>query len=497
MEPIASLKYFIPELFLLGLILVVIVTDLIVKRSKAERSGYVALGGSLILLVILLGSIPDIHSLFGGTIVTDPFGHYFKILATAALFFTIWASLHTKSLKEYNRSEFWSLLMIAVLGIYLLASAIDLIVIYLSFEMLSLMSYALTAYLLKDSKSNEAALKYVIYGAFSSGMMLFGMTWLYGLTGTLRIDEINLFWQNGAFEGSYLALIIALILMLVGMGYKTAAVPFHFWSPDVYEGAPTPFTGFLSVAPKAAGFAILIRILNTVFSGAGSLNAEVWPIITQTNWTMIIAIISVATMTLGNFVALQQENLKRMLAYSSIAHAGYMLMGLVVVSNSGLFAILYYLAIYLLMNLGAFFMAIVIHNATGRDNISDFAGFGYRAPLLGVLMTIFMFSLTGLPPTAGFIGKFYLFAALIQSGNQWYWLAVVAILNSVVSLWYYVGVVIKMYSTTQEYDQAPIKTCASMTTLLVILAIPTLLLGLYWMPLQNLVRTSLRFFLPI
>ncbi len=497
MDTIASLKYIIPELLLTGLIVVVIVADLLLRKGRELRAGYLTLWGSLFILAYLIFSPAEIHSLFEGTIVVDPFARFFKIVAMGAVVLTVWVTFHTESLRSYFRSEFWILLLIATLGIFLVVSSIDLLMIYISFELLSLMSYILTGYLLKDARSNEASLKYLIYGAFSSGLMLFGFTWLYGLTGSLRIDEIHIAFQNGLLDGNGLALVVSFILIIAGLAYKIAAVPFHFWSPDVYEGAPTPFTAFLSVAPKAAGFALLIRVLNLVFSGENALAAEFWQMIPETNWTLFVAILSVASMTLGNFVALQQTGIKRLLAYSSIAHAGYMLMGVVVLSQAGISAVMYYVIVYLLMNFGAFFTAIAVENKSGDDKIASFAGLGYRAPLLGVMMTLFMFSLTGLPPTAGFIGKFYLFAAVIQAGNQWYWLAVVGILNSVVSLWYYARVIITMYSTDQEYDAAPLIVERSLAFILIILAIPTLFLGIYWAPLYDFVLNSLHFFLPI
>jgi NADH-quinone oxidoreductase subunit N len=497
MDTIASLKYIIPELLLTTLVVVVIVMDLLLRKGKELRAGYLTLWGSLFILAYLIFSPAEIHSLFEGTIVVDPFARFFKIVAMGAVVLTVWITFYTESLRHYFRSEFWILLLIGTLGIFLVVSSIDLLMIYISFELLSLMSYILTGYLLKDARSNEASLKYLIYGAFSSGLMLFGFTWLYGLTGTLRIDEIHSAFQNGLLDGNSLALVVSFILIIAGLGYKIAAVPFHFWSPDVYEGAPTPFTAFLSVAPKAAGFALLIRILNLVFSGEGALANEFWQMIPETNWTMFVAILSVASMTLGNFVALQQTGIKRLLAYSSIAHAGYMLMAVVVLSQAGISAVMYYFIVYLLMNFGAFFTAIAVENRSGDDKIASFAGLGYRAPLMGVMMTLFMFSLTGLPPTAGFIGKFYIFASVIQAGNQWYWLAVVGILNSVVSLWYYARVIITMYSTNQEYDSSPLLVERPLVFILIILAIPTLLLGVYWAPVYDFVLNSLHFFLPI
>jgi NADH-quinone oxidoreductase subunit N len=289
-------------------------------------------------------------------------------------------------------------------------------------------------------------------------------------------------------------LLTATIFIVVGFGYKISAVPFHFWTPDVYEGAPITITAFLSVASKAAGFAMMIRFFKVIFIDTTILAvpAGMWTSLYGFEWNKLLAILSVLTMTLGNLVAVWQDNLKRLLAYSSIAHAGYMLMGVVVLSNQGIAAVLIYLMMYLFMNLGAFFVVMLVANKTGSEDISAYRGLGYRAPLIGVAMAIFLVSLTGLPPTAGFIGKLYLFAALLDA--KWIWLAVVGALNSVISLYYYARVLRYMFLRNPEGQTGSITLQRSEAILLLAFVIPTLLFGLYFGPLVELANASVQMF---
>jgi NADH-quinone oxidoreductase subunit N len=293
---------------------------------------------------------------------------------------------------------------------------------------------------------------------------------------------------------NYFALLIATIFIVVGFGYKISAVPFHFWTPDVYEGAPITITAFLSVASKAAGFAMMIRFFNVIFidSAAISLSAHVWTSLYGFEWNKLLAILSVLTMTLGNLVAVWQDNLKRLLAYSSIAHAGYMLMGVVVLSNQGIAAILIYFMMYLFMNLGAFYVVMLIANKTGSEDISAYRGLGYRAPLVGVAMAVFLISLTGLPPTAGFIGKLYLFGALLDA--RWIGLAIAGALNSVISLYYYARVLRYMFLRDPEGQAGSIHILHSERILLLVLVVPTLLFGLYFTPIVDLANASVHLF---
>ena len=378
----------------------------------------------------------------------------------------------------------------------LMAGANNLLMMYIALELSSLSSYLLTGYTREAQDSSEASLKYLIYGAVSSGLMLYGISLMYGLTGSLDLAAINRALPHVFAAGSAasLTLLIAGILALAGFGYKISAVPFHYWTPDVYEGAPVTITAFLSVASKAGGFAMMIRFFKVTFidAGAVALPAGTWAMLQGLHWVDLIAILAVLSMTIGNLVAVWQNNLKRLLAYSSIAHAGYMLTGVVVLSNEGLAAIMVYFAIYLFMNLGAFYCVMLIADKTGSEDIDEYRGIGARSPYLAVALAVFLISLTGLPPTAGFIGKLYLFAALINGG--WTWLAIVAALNSVIALYYYVRVFRNMFLRAEESSSPPITLNRIQGAVLLVLLVPTLLLGLYFTPLVQLAQASVRLF---
>jgi NADH-quinone oxidoreductase subunit N len=313
--------------------------------------------------------------------------------------------------------------------------------------------------------------------------MLYGFSLLYGLTGTLDLTQIG-----GALAGlegsaaSRLALTAAVLLSLCGFGYKVAAVPFHMWCPDVYQGAPTPFTAFLSVGPKAAGLAVLMRFLLTALGD---------PTGTSFPWPLLIGMLAAITMTLGNLTALVQTNVKRLLAFSSIAHAGYLLMAVSVGSPSAIRAVQLYLVFYLLMNLGAFLAVQAVRARTGSENLETYRGLGMRSPLLAGLLALFLFSLTGLPPLAGFIGKFYLFAALLEAGTSFYIvLAMIGAVNSAISLYYYARVMKAMYLTKGAENATPVPLGGAYSVLLLLLAVPTLILGVYWFPLADALHAA-------
>lgn len=483
-----SIRFFYPELILTILIIVIILVDLLFRRAnKKALLSVIAFIGLLVAFIAVLDlSRFGETFLFSGMIALDPFALFFKILAILAAAFIILFAYPTWEIAEKKIAEFLSLLIAVVVGISLLASSVNLLMMYLAFELVSVPCYILCGFKKRDARSNEAALKYVIYGAVSTGLMLYGLSLIYGFTGTLDIFEVK---RAILASPPYpLALFVAGLLILAGLGYKIAAVPFHFWSPDVYEGAPTPVTAFLSVGPKAAGFAVLIRFFFVSLS-QGSLASLTE--IGGFDWAILLAVISAVTMTLGNLVAVVQTNLKRLLAYSSIAHAGYILMGVAVLSGDGLRAVLFYLAVYLFMNLGAFLVIIAIADATRKEDIEDYNGLGFRAPFTAVAMTIFLFALTGLPPTGGFIGKFYLFAAVIK--NELYWLALIGILNSVISLYYYARIIKAMYLVKFQGDLPAISISPLYTLLLAMLIVPIIVFGVYWAPLTRFVFESMRF----
>lgn len=492
-DNINSLNYFLPELLLTGLVLIMIIADLLLKKERSPWMSIIALIGSGIVLFAIINQYDlGSRSIFNNMLAVDPFSIFFKLLFVASTILVIFLSIASVELSGRNVGEYFTLLMILTLGLFLMASATHMVTIFISIELVSIVSFALVTYLKTRRRSSEAGLKYAIYGAFSSGLMLYGISILYGLTGTLNIYEIGEVLAGR--DTNSLALLISVLLIMAGLGYKIASVPFHFWAPDVYEGAPTPITAFLSIGPKAAGFALLIRFFNVALSNYDGV-AEEWLALSNINWPQIIAVIAAATMTLGNLVAIMQDNVKRLLAYSSIAHAGYTLLGVVVLSSQGVYATLFYLVVYSFMNLGAFLIVIIFQDIIGSEKIDDFKGLVYRAPIPAIAMGVFLFSLTGLPPTAGFIGKFYLFAALIKAGPAFYWLAIVGLLNSVVALYYYARILKVMFfdKVPEGVNAEPLKVSPYYITLLAILGIPTILVGLYWAPLADLASHSVHF----
>lgn len=491
-DNIASLSYFVPEIILAGVMIVLMIGDMVVKREGTPYLGMLALLGTVVALAAVLAQygLPA-RLLFNEMMVVDPFSLFFKLLFIASTAMVILLSMSSLELSGRRVGEYFILLIATTLGMFWMASSTNLITIFISIETVSITSFALATYLKTVKRSSEAGLKYTIYGAFSSGLMLYGISLLYGLTGTLNIYQISQI--LAASSPAPLTLFVAVLLIIAGFGYKIAAVPFHFWAPDVYEGAPTPITAFLSVGPKAAGFAMLLRFFNTGLatpSGDGAM----WYAVANLNWPQLLAVISAATMTMGNLIAIVQNNVKRLLAYSSIAHAGYALMGAVLLSKEGIFATMFYLVVYYLMNLGAFLLVIVFQQLVGSERIQDYRGIGFRAPGAAVAMTIFLFSLTGIPLTAGFIGKFYLFAALINGGSQYYWLAIVAGINSVISLYYYARIIKAMWLEKGEEELSPLPVSMATGLLVFVLAAPTIIFGLYWAPLSQLTDYSARLF---
>lgn len=491
MSNLLSLQYFIPELVITLFVLVTIVVDVFIKANRRQSVVWMMSLAGLAVAAFTLAIQPvPTEGIFFGALAIDPFGTFFKWLFLISTAIIIVISHFTKELDDHPRNEYYVFLMLILFGLFLMASAIDLIIIYLAIEVVSIGSFILAGFYKSNRLSNESSLKYVIYGAFSSGIMLYGFSLLFGIAGSTNLFEIQAAMVNLP-EKAHLTAIVAMILMLAGFGYKISMAPFHFWTPDVYQGAPLPITAFLSVAPKAAGFAIALRVLGMVFGANPDLNLTGWQPISGLNFGLLMAIFSALTMTIGNLIAVQQQSIKRMLAYSSIAHAGYMLMVLTAMNHQALSAIMFYLTIYLFMNLGAFLVAIFVQNKYGVDDIDEWRGIGYHAPLVFVPMAIFLFSLTGLPPTAGFIGKFYLFAVLVESDQYW-WLAVLGILNSVVSLYYYVRIIKVMFLDGEPTGET-VSDHPALVGAIIALVVPILFFGVYWTPLRDFVDSSLKF----
>ena len=492
MTNLQSLEFFIPELILTITILAALITDLFVKKSKTNMIGWV-LGVGLVVVglsVHNLSSVPP-TTLFLDMIVIDPFSSFMKIVIILSTLLVIVASWVNDELENYRKGEYFTIMGIMVMGLFLMTSSVDIIMLYISIEVVSIMSFVLAAYLKLDTRSNEAGLKYVIYGAFSSGVMLFGLSIVYGLAGSTNYFAIQDILSS--LDGSANpALIMALLMIFAGFGYKISSVPFHFWTPDVYEGSPSTITAYLSVAPKAAGFAMIIRFFHQVFSDSIGLTSNAIGS-TDLPWPEIIGVLAVVTMTMGNLVAIQQKSIKRMLAYSSIAHAGYMMLALPVLSMEAVESVMIYLFIYVFMNLGAFFIVIFVKNKTGGESFEDFEGLGWKMPIVGAFMTLFMLSLTGLPPTAGFVGKLYIFKTLVGAGSEFLWLVVAGGVNSVISLYYYFHVVKVMFLGGKRSDVITYPP-STMFGLMIFTAVPSLLLGLYWNPLASWVKDSLVFY---
>jgi NADH-quinone oxidoreductase subunit N len=477
MGTVDSLALFLPELVLAATVLALIAFDLlaVVKGDRASGAGLVALGGSVVAVgagLALWGAPPT--WLFGRMVVLDPFAVFFKVLLGLSLVAAILMSLSSDEVAgRPNEGEYYTLIVASGLGMLLMASAGNLLMAYLSLEFVSLTSYVLTGFLRRNRRSGEAALKYLIYGGVASGAMIYGMSWIFGLTGSMDYAVIarQVPTVDVASQG---ALFVGLLLVLAGFGYKIAAVPFHMWAPDVYVGAPIPVTAFLAVGSKAAGFAILLRFFHF---GVGDEPLVGTP--GGLPMTYVLMMVCFLTMTLGNLAALSQTNLKRLLAYSSISHAGYALLGVLVFHEEGVRSALIYLALYYLMNLGAFWVVMLV------------AWRGGAVP--AVALTVFLASLAGLPPLAGFIGKFYVFAAGMNAGVVL--LVLAGALNSVISLYYYFRIVKVMFLEEPRPGDVPLDVPAFGTSALVALSVLTLFFGLRFGWLYEIAGVASRVFL--
>ena len=494
-----SLSLVQPEIAL-GITFVAAIFVEFIFKAKRHVTGYFVLLGFAVTFILLVMQKSEPQLLFNAMYAVDPFAHFFKYFVLAVSAVIVFFSFRSKELEkeEAHYGEYYSLISATALGMFFMASASHLLMMYISIELVSISSYILAGYMKGTRRSSEASLKYVLFGGISSGLMLYGISLIYGLTGALDIYSIRNYLADGSLSvgtWSFGALIGAIILLLAGFGYKISAVPFHFWTPDVYEGAPITITAYLAVASKAAGFAMMIRFFFSAFFDAESVEGH-FKALQGIDWNSIVAVISLLTMTIGNLIAVWQNNLKRLLAYSSIAHAGYMLMGVVVLSNIGLTAILTYFLVYAFMNLGAFYIVMTIADTTGSEDINDYKGLAQRTPFIAAVFSLFLISLTGLPPTAGFIGKFYLFAAVLDS-PKFLWLAIAAIINSVISLYYYARIFRNMYLREAEEGSTsvlPLKPVVLIWCL--IFAIPTLLFGLYFQPIVGFAQNSIRMFMP-
>jgi NADH-quinone oxidoreductase subunit N len=452
--------YLLPEIVLTAGALVMLIADVLVPARRLLLTS-IALG---VLVATFAAALVHRHAdvtVAGGLIAVDAFSTFFRLLFVAVAILTVLMSHRYLGLEGISPGEYHFLVLCATLGMLIMAGSVDLISAFVGLETMAVSFYILAGYIKPNPRSNEAAVKYFLLGAFSLAILLYGLSILYGLSGTTQLSLMA-----ETFRGERNAtLLLAIVLIVAGLGFKIAAVPFHMWAPDAYEGAPTPVTAFLSVGSKAASFALLLRIF---FEGLPSQMPD---------WSLLFETVAFVTMTAGNIAALTQSNLKRLLAYSSIAHSGYVLIGVVAGTQRGVSAAMFYLAVYALMQLGAFAIVVLLRRADViGDELKDLSGLYRRQPMAAFAMLLFLLALGGTPPTAGFMGKFRLFAAAIDSGHVW--LAVAGVLNSVISLYYYLRIVIFMYQRTETAGSEPLLT-PMLGTVVAVAAIGTVVLGVY------------------
>jgi NADH-quinone oxidoreductase subunit N len=456
--------------------IVLLLMEFMPQRANGNRGGIVSLLTLLASGYAVYRVAGEKRELFGGMLVHDSLSVFFTMLFCAIGVLSVLISWDYVKRTKINQAEYYALLLSSVLGMVVMAASNDLITIFLGLELMSLALYIMVGFRRSQLESNEAALKYFLLGAFASGFLLYGIALLYGATGTSNLALMGAFLADTPLLESPL-LLLGAVLVFVGFAFKVAAAPFHMWTPDVYEGAPTSVTGFMSAGAKAAGFAALLRV------GLRALG----PV--QADWTHLIAVIAFLTMTVGNLTALLQGNLKRMLAYSSIAHAGYILVAVAAGGPEAASAAVFYLATYSFMNIGAF--AVLTMMGKGREErvlMSDLSGLGFREPALGLALTVFMLSLAGIPPLAGFMGKLYIFGEAVKH-PQLLWVVIAGVLNSVVSVYYYLRVTVALYMKEPEGEPVGISWGAPAVVAVVLTLAATLYFGLQaqglWIQAQN------------
>ncbi|MGF7185167.1 NADH-quinone oxidoreductase subunit N [Desulfitispora alkaliphila] len=454
------------------LLLIGMVTPRSQRKSIGNLTGLVFIG-----LLALTISMANVNDTFMGMYTIDPYATFFKAIFLLSGILVIFASNEWIQKRGEYQIEFYTLITFATLGMMVLASASDLITTYVGVELMTISFIILTAFSKENAKSAEAGLKYLILGAVSSAILLYGLTLVYGIVGSVYFTDIT----AAVAQGIEPAMLLAIIFVIVGFAFKLAIVPFHMWSPDVYEGAPSLITALLSVASKAAAFAIFVRLMVVGFEG--TLDA----------WVVLLIVLAVLTLILGNLVAIPQTNIKRLMAYSGIGHAGYIILGLIAYSELGITAVLFYSFIYVFTNLGAFIVIVAYENATGSTEIKDYAGLSTRAPLLSTVMLVCLLSLAGLPPLSGFIGKFFLFTAVIEQG--YIWLAMLALGMSLVSVYYYLMIVKVMYLGEPKSDE-PIAISSGMKFGLMVCLVVTVVLGVYPTPILELAALAAQAFMP-
>jgi NADH-quinone oxidoreductase subunit N len=464
----------LPEILILVVGILLLVIEPFWKEEQRRNVGWLTAGGLLLSMIIslLFGQPGEPTTTLGGMVRFDWLGFFFKLLFMFAGAAT--ALLLMDNEKVGGRGEAYLLLLSSLIGMNLMAVSADLVMLYLAIETASIPLYVLSGFMLADEKSTEAGFKYLLFGALTSTVMLYGFSLIFGFAGTTDIYELADMLQTG--ELSLLSAFGILALILVGIGFKASFVPFHFWAPDVYEGAPTPVAGFLSTASKAAGFAVLVRLFFVAFP-----DQNIAPY-----WTTALAILAAVTMTVGNLLALPQTNIKRLIAFSSVAHAGYTMIGVVALTQLGAASVVFYLAAYILTNLLAFGIVMAFSRVTGLEDLKDYAGMSRRSPWLALMMLSAFLSLAGMPPFGGFIAKVVVFAAGIQAG--YVWLVIIGILNSVIGLYYYLNAIKYVYlyrMPEQDEENHPVPMTRPYVIALAVLTIGVILIGTVFAPWFN------------
>jgi len=474
----ADLILLLPEIVITLTALLVLVLDFAVRGRRRGWLGGLSVLGVVIALSLVIrqaASGPSRVLAFSGLHVVDDYANFFKVVFLLSTIIVILLSARTLEEQDVDLGEFCALLLFATLGTMLMASAVDLLSLFIGLETMAVSTYVLCGFLKRDQRCNEGALKYLLMGAFSTGVILYGMVLLYGFAGSTALEAVARAVGMGMSRNP--ALLMAMVLLAAGFGFKIAAVPFHMYLPDMYEGAPTPVVAFMAGAAELAGLAVLVRVFLLAMPGL------------QVDWGLLFWVLAVLTMTIGNLVAIAQANIKRMLAYSTIAHMGYLLIGPVVGSQLGVAAVLFYSLVYACMTIGAFGMVILLAQGTVRgDQIDDFTGLAQRSPLAAAIMLLFLLSLTGIPPTAGFVGKFYLFAAAVDAG--YIWLVLIAVINSAISLFYYMRVVMVMYMREVPPHGIAMSRSPALVLALALAAAVTLVLGIFPSPVLEFAWAS-------
>jgi len=469
----------LPEILVVVVAILALLTDVILPKGKSTRGvQFVTLAGLLLVIASALWKAPEMGQAFGGMVMVDGFTFFFRLILPLVTIFIVFVSEDYIERARIRIGEYYLMILFSLFGMMLMVMAQDLLILFLGIETMSISLYALVGMSRHKAASNEGALKYFLLGAFTTGFLLYGIALMFGLTGSTNIVDIMMFFH--VHHKIPLMAWAASGLILVALAFKTALVPFHWWSPDAYEGAPTTVTAFMSTAPKAAAFAAFIRVFYVGLSGL------------SVGWTPVLWWIAVVTMVFGNLLALRQDSVKRMLAFSSITHAGYLVVALLTFKAMGAAAILFYLVSYAFMNIGAFVVAIAANKDEDDDHgysFDDFKGLAYRKPWIAIAMLVFMLSLAGIPPTAGFFGKYYIFSAAVRSG--FVGLAIIGVLNSAVSVYYYLRLVVSMFMRDRdEATEVPIFWGREMAQAVFICVILILLIGLFPQQLLNVATAS-------